>query len=213
MYQDNNVKQRILDKAKELIARKGFSGLKTDELARETGISKRTLYEQFASKKQLFATIIDSELDKHSRNVSDIILNIENDENCDFMKELSKITSQHIELSKTFTKEFLQDAEKYYPELFNKLSGYRYEKMLKGFNKISFLGRKKGFFIENYNEKMVFFLNLIIFDHVLTPEIIAELPLSLEEIISSINEILLMGLLTDKGREEFRNNMEKLTTN
>ncbi len=205
-----SLRQRIISKARYIISKKGFSGLKIDDLARELGISKRTLYENFSSKKELFNTVINDVLSLHRKNIQEVIDRLEDEDNSDFMSDMSKLIVIHSRLAKTITKEFLHDAERYVPEIFEKLKRYRYEKMQENFYRISSIGRKKGFF-KDYNDKLVFFLNLALLDYVLSPEILSELPLSLEETLDTVNEIMMTGLLSDKGREEYHRNILQLT--
>jgi AcrR family transcriptional regulator len=51
--------QRILNAAYELFYRRGFSRVGVDEIATHAGITKRTLYNHFASKDELVAATLD----------------------------------------------------------------------------------------------------------------------------------------------------------
>jgi AcrR family transcriptional regulator len=47
------LKERILDHAEARLWEQGYRGMRVDELARDVGISKRTLYEQFRTKEEI----------------------------------------------------------------------------------------------------------------------------------------------------------------
>lgn len=51
--QRHSLKTRILDHAETRLLIQGYRGMRVDELARDVGISKRTLYEQFRTKEQM----------------------------------------------------------------------------------------------------------------------------------------------------------------
>jgi len=51
--QRQSLKARILDHAETRLLEQGFRGMRVDELARDVGISKRTLYEQFRTKEEM----------------------------------------------------------------------------------------------------------------------------------------------------------------
>jgi TetR/AcrR family transcriptional regulator, cholesterol catabolism regulator len=51
--QRQSLKTRILDHAETRLLEHGFRGMRVDELARDVGISKRTLYEQFRTKEEM----------------------------------------------------------------------------------------------------------------------------------------------------------------
>ena len=53
-------RQTILDTATELFLRQGFAGTSMDEVAARAGVSKQTVYKQFASKEALFLGIVQS---------------------------------------------------------------------------------------------------------------------------------------------------------
>ena len=53
MMQRHSLKSRILDHAETRLLEQGFRGMRVDELARDVGISKRTLYEQFRTKEEM----------------------------------------------------------------------------------------------------------------------------------------------------------------
>ena len=52
---------KILDAAYKLFRRSGFSRVSMDEIATETGVTKRTLYYHFESKDQLLATVLETQ--------------------------------------------------------------------------------------------------------------------------------------------------------
>lgn len=53
MMQRRSLKARILDHAELRLLEQGFRGMRVDELARDVGISKRTLYELFRTKEDM----------------------------------------------------------------------------------------------------------------------------------------------------------------
>ena len=53
------MRQRILDKAYELIRHYGLRGFTMDDVAGELGISKKTIYKFFTSKNQLISELVD----------------------------------------------------------------------------------------------------------------------------------------------------------
>ena len=53
-------RQMVLDTATELFLRQGFAGTSMDEVAARAGVSKQTVYKQFASKEALFLGIVQS---------------------------------------------------------------------------------------------------------------------------------------------------------
>nr|WP_153850508.1 TetR/AcrR family transcriptional regulator [Ornithobacterium rhinotracheale] len=54
------MKEKILDKAKELFCQFGYKTVTMDEVAAQLGISKKTLYEVYDSKSKLIQAVVDS---------------------------------------------------------------------------------------------------------------------------------------------------------
>ena len=55
---------RLLDAAAEVFARRGYERATVDEIAREAGLSKGTLYWNFASKEELFGVLLEERIDR-----------------------------------------------------------------------------------------------------------------------------------------------------
>jgi len=58
--EDTSTRQRILDAALELFARKGFAATSVRELARAVGLRESSLYNHFAGKEAIFHALVDA---------------------------------------------------------------------------------------------------------------------------------------------------------
>lgn len=104
----------ILDQCRSLFARYSIRSISMDDIARELGISKKTLY-QFVS------------------NKADLLAKLFKKFQTDFTESVNRVCSRHmnaidelLEVSKLVNQEFLKynpsvvyDLQKYYPEVFN----------------------------------------------------------------------------------------------
>src|SRR6185295_2126917 len=59
----DEVSRRVLDAACEQYMRLGFNAVTTDDTARAAGISKKTLYQHFASKDELLRNVVRENLE------------------------------------------------------------------------------------------------------------------------------------------------------
>src|SRR5262245_65659592 len=57
-------RDKILDRAEELFARRGFAGIGLAEVAEQVGLSKSSLFHHFPSKAQLYAAVMARILDR-----------------------------------------------------------------------------------------------------------------------------------------------------
>jgi TetR/AcrR family transcriptional regulator, cholesterol catabolism regulator len=56
----NQTQQHIISKAHQLFMRFGFKAVTVDEIAKNSGISKKTLYENYVDKEEILFTVLDS---------------------------------------------------------------------------------------------------------------------------------------------------------
>jgi AcrR family transcriptional regulator len=60
---------QIIDVSLSLFASKGFNGTKTREIAEKAGVSEALLYRHFATKEELYRTVLGELLDVHSASI------------------------------------------------------------------------------------------------------------------------------------------------
>jgi AcrR family transcriptional regulator len=63
-------RERLLEAAAEVFSRSGFHAASIDEIAEEAGFSKGAVYSNFASKEELFMTLLDRHLETELQNVT-----------------------------------------------------------------------------------------------------------------------------------------------
>lgn len=83
--------KQIVDAARKLFYKFGFKKVSMDEIAREAGVTKKTVYTYFSSKEELFKYFIQEELDNMKKIVEDI-----EKEDLDFFEAVHQIIFQLI---------------------------------------------------------------------------------------------------------------------
>lgn len=68
---DNAKSRQILDGARKVFLAHGFEGASMNDIAKEAGVSKGTLYVYFESKERLFSVIVDEERASHVEGIFD----------------------------------------------------------------------------------------------------------------------------------------------
>ena len=103
------MRERILDKAYELIQRYGLRGFTMDDVASELGISKKTIYKIFASKNQLISELMDRIVEVEKASFSEEISK-HNDWLDKFETVLTMYTPEVIPMR------LVEELYRYYPE-------------------------------------------------------------------------------------------------
>ena len=55
-------KALLIDVARKLFAQKGLNGTTMNDIANESGISRRTLYVYFSNKEEIYSAVIETEI-------------------------------------------------------------------------------------------------------------------------------------------------------
>ncbi len=197
------MKERILIVASDKFIEVGYSSFNMDDLCRDLGISKKTLYEHFSSKKELFETIAENifkQINKESKEVLDKM--VENDEFHFFeqLKNLFEIVNKH---HKKLSPKFMNDIRKYAHSVWSCSHDLEKERR-RYFDKIWELGIRDGMIKSDINKNIYYMLYFAILHSVIRPDVLADLSLSSFQALEQIYEILMSGILTDEGIKDFR---------
>jgi AcrR family transcriptional regulator len=68
-----NTRERLLSAARSVFARRGFHGASVEEIASEAGFSTGALYSNFESKEDLFLALMEREIERHAKEISDAV--------------------------------------------------------------------------------------------------------------------------------------------
>src|SRR3954470_14190883 len=68
-------RERLLDAASTVFARKGFAATSIDEIAEAAGVTKGAVYSNFESKEDLVRTVLDERLEQRFRDIADDVPN------------------------------------------------------------------------------------------------------------------------------------------
>ncbi len=205
-----DVKDKILKVAREEFVRLGYRNVRTDELSQKIGISKRTLYEHFRTKEELFEAIIDLELEKIKSFVENIIEYVEQNPQANLIEEINKIWQLNADSAIEFTREFFDDMQKYTPHLWDKIYQFRQKVIEKNFVRIFKTGVDMGFFRSDVNIEVLFHMHLTLVQNLVTPSMIMRLQASPKEIVETILNVMFRGVLTDSARQQYSDFCKKL---
>lgn len=200
------VKDKILKIARDEFAKNGFKNVRTDDLAQKLGISKRTLYEHFESKEQLFEAVIDVELERINFIVSEVVRRIESDPDANLIDEVKKIWQINVESALGFTNTFFDDIQRFTPHLWEKISSFRQKVMEANVVTVFNIGIKQGVFKKDLTVDVLFLMHNATVQNILNPEVLHRLNLPPRDVIETIYDVMFTGVLTENAREYYYNN-------
>lgn len=93
----SETERKILDAALDLFAEKGYTGATTRVIAEEAGVSELTLFRKFKTKRNLFNTLIDQNLEKMKEDFESILITKKFDSPHEFLETFIRNYIESIE--------------------------------------------------------------------------------------------------------------------
>jgi AcrR family transcriptional regulator len=115
-----DVKERIQEKASELFRRYGVKSITMDEIASQLGISKKTIYQYFADKEELVASVMEQKIRESQDDCMSTLGVSENAIHQEFL-----VQDKFLEHLKELNPVAIHDMEKFHPAIFAKFSQHR----------------------------------------------------------------------------------------
>jgi len=120
------MREKIIHKSAELFLTLGFKSVTMDDIAREMGISKKTIYVHFANKTKLVEAVTFNLFDTICGGIDTIC-----EAACNPIEELYSIKMFVMQHLKNETSSPQYQLKKYYPKIHNELKNKQFEKMHK----------------------------------------------------------------------------------
>ncbi len=207
---DNEKRKRIIKGAMELFYKFNFTRVTSDEIAAHLGISKKTIYNYFGSKKEILSEGID--LLKLEMNLElDAILS---DKTLHFTEKLKlNLTTIAIHLNK-ITPNFGEDLRKNVPDVWDDISNYKKEAALLRFRKLLESGKKSGYVNKQVDMNMALLVYMSAIDNILDPlflkslpnDVFSKIPYATKDLFNLLVNVIFLGVLSEKAKNEYLKN-------
>ncbi|MES2655862.1 MAG: TetR/AcrR family transcriptional regulator [Bacteroidota bacterium] len=197
-------KNKILEGAESLFMKYGFKSITMDDIARELGISKKTLYQYFEDKNDLVNQTIQAHIDNDAVVCNRIIE--EGYDPIEFMFEMSKSITKN---QRKVNVAVLFDLRKYFKSAWDKMEKFRLEYILKNILSNISKGQELGLYRTDINEVLIAKLYVHNIEFVMTPELYQDISTDFHYIHLESLKYHLRGICTDKGLKK----LNKITEN
>ncbi|CAN5379783.1 TetR/AcrR family transcriptional regulator [soil metagenome] len=187
---------RILEGADELFSRYGLKSVTMDDIARQIGMSKKTIYQSYADKNELIIEITRIELQKHT----------------EMMHELEQQSSNAIEeiinlmhfLGKTFSRcnpNMYYDMQKYHPKAWQLFLEFKEKKIMHDITLNLEKGKSQGLYRLDVNNKIVARLRMEEVEMAMNPKVYPPDKFSITDVQLQLLDHYLHGICTLKGHK------------
>jgi len=167
-----------------------------DDLARELGISKKTIYNHFPSKVALVEAVV---LDKLS-DIETKLERIASERSGDFLTELHTVLGSLTRHLEEIRPPFVRDVHRDLPQVFKLVENRRRDLARHHFGRLLSEGRKEGTIRKDVPTELVIEMLLAAVHGIMNSEKLAELGLTPKEGFSAIMTVILEGAITQTGR-------------
>ena len=195
-----DARENIVEKAKELFCKYGIKSVSMDDICKELGISKKTLYHYFDQKDDL----VEETLTRSRAHVEEMFGRVMTDKKS--VWEMIALLPDLLERMPDVRKvpPFFYDMNKYYPVLAKKHNALVYEQNLRMTSEFLKRGIEEKMFRDDLDvEVTAHFLSRIHADaisDVLSPP---DYGLPLRRIVDSVTDLVLRSILSEEGMKKY----------
>ena len=190
------MKERIQQKARELFMRYGFRSVTMDEIAGQTGISKKTLYQFFEDKDALVEAVMRSELDYMQTQCTKQMKEAEN-----AIEEIFLDTDAMEIVMDAMNPQIVFDLEKFYPKTFEKFKKHKNNFLLDAIKKNLERGIEEEVYRNDFDVDIIARFRLESAFLIFNPELFPHIKYSLNKVSTEIYYHYLHGIATPKGKK------------
>jgi AcrR family transcriptional regulator len=184
----------IILKCNELFLRYGVKNLTMDDIARELGMSKKTIYQYVQNKSDLVKKVMQSHLDKELKFIEEVGKNAKNA----IEEHMRMLTYMSKELQ-TFNSSIFFELQKYYPESYDLFNEYREKVSLPHILKNMERGISEGLYRADMNPEIVARIYVYALDILIDQQRFPAKKYHFYNLYKEFVNYHLSGILTDKG--------------
>lgn len=189
--------ERIVAAARQHFLSHGFRHVTMDDLARELGMSKKTLYASFSSKRALLEAVLVEKF----RQVEADLTRITSRCASDVLGSLRQLLASMQHHTDEIKPPFVRDMRRESPEVFRMVEDRRKAVIQRHFGMLLREGRKAGIIRKDIPTSVILEILLSSVQAIMNPSRIMELGLTPKSGYAAIVTVVLEGVMTDRARK------------
>jgi len=198
--------KEIIARAAEIFSRYGIKSITMDELARQIGISKKTLYQYFTDKNDLVEKALNTIMDQNQCLMNNI------DKNLNAIEEMMEVYRYVNEMIRSHNPILEFDLERFFPQLFKKLREthrfHTYSMLLENLKK----GKAEAYYRADIDDEILAKLSLLRIEYFMHSDLITTEELHSNKFFTEVFKYHLFGIISKKGRQYIQNHHPEFIT-
>ena len=192
-------KQKYLGEIMQQFMLYGIRSVTMDDISKNLGISKKTLYKYFKDKDEIVSTLMQMDINGEMEMLDSLVKCTENaiEETYAFSKVLT-------EKLKAVNPSLMYDLEKYHPKAWKLFITHKRVDVYDCIKSNLERGIKEGFYVEHLNPEIVARIYSEKIDMLFNQELFPMNKFKVENVYNEMIRYHLRGIINDKGREYLR---------
>ncbi|MCX6163031.1 MAG: TetR/AcrR family transcriptional regulator [Ignavibacteriae bacterium] len=198
-----NERQNILKFSCAKFYKNGFYKTSMDEIASEMQISKKTIYKYFTSKESLLEETINYSLAESQKKMLAIL-----DNGTDVINKLVLLLENYSSEVSEISDKWVRDLQIHAPNMWQKIDDFRTKHVYSIAKKLIRQGRREKI-MESVPPEVIVESFVASLRAIVNPDFILRNNISMQQAVHYYHEIQLKGILTDIGREKYKQGKKK----
>ncbi len=184
----------ILERASAVYMKYGIKSVTMDDLSRELGISKKTIYKYFDDKSDLIRSIVAMKTGMDQAICTNCIQHSENA--IDNLIQISKLVAEHVG---NINPSVFFELKKYHPEAWQVMEDHRWHFVLNTIVSNVNQGMKENLYWDNLNADVVGRLYVASIDNIFNPDIFPWPQFTFQAVYTEMIRLHIKGLVNENG--------------
>lgn len=189
--------RQLLDRTRDLFFRYGIKSMTMDDIARQLGMSKRTIYTHFPDKKTMLKAMMSDFFACHHQEMQQA-----KEDSSNAIEEMFVIASLGMDRMDKITPGFIFDLRKYYGDIWSTFETFRNTVIFQEVSNNLRRGVSEGLFRADVDIAIATHMHLQHLNLILDPGSFSQTNKPVRSILSTIMITFIRGLATAKGLKE-----------
>jgi AcrR family transcriptional regulator len=190
----NEKLEQILRQSAAVFMRYGIKSVTMDDICRELGISKKTLYQFVEDKADLISKVLNHDIKEEEEAISAIV-----NSKLTALEELHRIQGMVTQKVRNMHSSIIYDLRKYYPEAWNRVMQHRNDFVVGCIEQNIRKGQAEGVFRTDIHPAVIARIYSSRIEVIIDSSLFADLNLSTAEIYVEAVHYHIRGIATEKG--------------
>lgn len=205
--------EELIKRISELYLKYGIRSVTMDDLARELGVSKKTLYQHFTDKEDVVEKVMEFNMSQQDCHIQNFFP--EDNESVNAIDQLLNLSRFLIEHLSSVNPSVTYDLQKYYPSIWEKVVEQKRKYVFENLVKNMQLGVKQGLYCDDMNMEIIAKAYVQRMEMSSVDNFLFDGEYSFQEVFETLFTYHIRGIANEKGqkylseRMHYRNNSVK----